>query len=78
MCPALPLHALYSDSLYLNPEVVQVLPNVGGVNDALEGARAGVLMDLTETTKALFNFQTLWSFFASVSLITGHVLQTQR
>lgn len=30
-------------------------PNVGHVNDTLEAAFAGNLMDLTETTKAAFN-----------------------
>lgn len=32
-----------------------MLPNVGHVNDTLEAAFAGNLMDLTETTKAAFN-----------------------
>lgn len=32
-----------------------MLPNVGQVNDDLEAAFAGNLMDLTETTKAAFN-----------------------
>lgn len=56
VCPVIPLYALYSYSLFLNSEVVQVLPNVGGVNDTLEAAYADVLMDLTETTKAPFNW----------------------